>query len=164
MTPEEFRQAGHQLIDWIAEYRQDIENKPVRAQVKPGDVRDSYREDAIEETMPFDRLLSALDTRVVPGVTQVQSPMHFGWFPSNASLASVLGDIASSGMGTLGISWESCPSLTEVEEVTVNWMRELVGLSDAWQGTIHDTASTACLTALLAARERAGVPPGQVRV
>ena len=156
MTPEEFREAGHQLIDWIADYRQDIENKPVRAQVGPGDVRASFNEDAIEETMPFDRLLSALDARVVPGVTQVQSPMHFGWFPSNASLASVLGDIASSGMGTLGISWESCPSLTEVEEVTVNWMRELVGLSDAWQGTIHDTASTACLTALLAARERAG--------
>ena len=82
--------------------------------------------------------------------------MHFGWFPSNASLASVLGDIASSGIGGLGISWESCPSLTEVEEVTVDWMRQLVGLSDQWLGTIHDTASTACLTALLAARERAG--------
>jgi aromatic-L-amino-acid decarboxylase len=95
-----------------------------------------------------------MESIVVPGVTQVQHPMHFGWFPSNASLASVLGDIASSGLGTLGISWESCPALTEVEEVVCEWMRQLVGLSEQWQGTIHDTASTATLTALLVARER----------
>lgn len=100
-------------------------------------------------------LLDDLDRIVVPGVTQVQHPMHFGWFPSNASLASVLGDVASSGLGGLGISWESCPALTEVEEVACDWMRQLTGLSDAWSGTIHDTASTACLVALLAARERA---------
>jgi aromatic-L-amino-acid decarboxylase len=81
--------------------------------------------------------------------------MHFGWFPSNASLASVLGDVASSGMGTLGISWESCPSLTEVEEVLSDWLRQLTGLSDAWSGTIHDTASTACVVAMILARERA---------
>ncbi len=81
--------------------------------------------------------------------------MHFGWFPSNASLASVLGDIASGGLGNLGISWESSPALTEVEEVMCDWMRQLVGLSDRWHGTIHDTASTTCLVALLVARERA---------
>ena len=80
--------------------------------------------------------------------------MHYGWFPSNASLASTLGDIASSGLGTLGISWESCPALTEVEEVVCDWMRQLMGLSGQWEGCIQDTASTACLTALLIARER----------
>ena len=79
----------------------------------------------------------------------------FGWFPSNASLASVLGDIASSGMGTLGISWESCPALTEVEEVVCDWLRQLTGLSDNWHGTIHDTASTAGVTAMILAREQA---------
>jgi aromatic-L-amino-acid decarboxylase len=81
--------------------------------------------------------------------------MHYGWFPANASLASVLGDIASSGLGTLGISWESCPALTEVEEVVCDWMRQLTGLSDSWEGCIQDTASTSCLTSLLLARERA---------
>jgi aromatic-L-amino-acid decarboxylase len=81
--------------------------------------------------------------------------MHFGWFPSNASLASTLGDIASSGLGTLGISWESCPAATELEEVVCDWMRQLTGLSDNWRGCIQDTASTTCLTALLLARERA---------
>ena len=140
MTPEEFRRAGHELIDWIADYRQRVESLPVRAQVAPGDVR---------ELMPDSPPV------VVPGVTQVQHPMHFGWFPSNASLSAVLGDVACAGLGTLGISWESCPALTEVEEAACDWMRQLAGLSEEWQGTIHDTASTACLTAMLAARERA---------
>jgi aromatic-L-amino-acid decarboxylase len=85
----------------------------------------------------------------------VQHPMHYGWFPSNASLASVLGDLASSGLGGLGISWESCPALTEVEEVVCEWLRQLTGISDRWTGTITDTASTGTLTAVLAARERA---------
>ncbi len=156
MTPEAFRQTGHQLIDWIADYRASMERRPVRAQVEPGQVRDKLPQDPPEHSDEFDQVLSDLEKIVVPGITQVQSPMYFGWFPSNASLASVLGDIASSGLGTLGISWESCPALTEVEEVTVDWMRQLVGLSEHWSGTIHDTASTACLTALIAARERAG--------
>ena len=156
MTPEEFRKAGHELIDWIADYRNSIDAQPVRAQVAPGQVRDSLPNHPPKEPCAFSELMGDLAEKVLPGITQVQSPMHYGWFPSNASLASVLGDIASSGLGTLGISWESCPSLTEVEEVTVDWMRQLVGLSEQWQGTIHDTASTACFTALLAAREKAG--------
>ncbi len=155
MTPEEFRRAGHELIDWIADYRQRLEQLPVRAQVEPGQVHDSLPPHPPEAAEPFQAVLRDLDQLIVPGVTQVQHPMHFGWFPSNASLASVLGDITSSGMGTLGISWESCPALTEVEEVVCDWLRQLVGLGDAWSGTIHDTASTACVAAMVLARERA---------
>ena len=155
MTPDEFRKAGHELIDWIADYRQQIPDMPVRAQVQPGDVRRSLPVQAPAKAEAFEDLMADLQRIIVPGVTQVQHPMHYGWFPSNASLASVLGDIASSGMGTLGISWESCPSLTEVEEVVCDWMRQLTGLSDQWRGTIHDTASTACVTAMILARERA---------
>ena len=155
MTPEEFRVAGHQLIDWIADYRQQIPDLPVRAQVAPGDVRSALPAQPPTNPEDFSQLLKDLENTVVPGVTQVQHPMHFGWFPSNASLASVLGDIASSGMGTLGISWESCPALTEVEEVVCDWLRQLTGLSENWHGTIHDTASTACVTAMILARERA---------
>ncbi len=155
MTPEEFRVAGHQLIDWIADLRAGIEGRPVLAQVDPGQIRAAFDPDPPTAIQPFLGLLDDLDRIVVPGVTQVQHPMHFGWFPSNAALSSVLGDLASSGIGSLGISWESSPSLTEVEEVTCDWMRRLVGLSDAWEGTIHDTASTACLVAMLVARERA---------
>ena len=155
MTPDEFRQAGHSLIDWIADYREKIPELPVRAQVEPGDIRRALPSHPPQERDTFSAVLADLEQVIVPGVTQVQHPMHFGWFPSNASLASVLGDIASSGMGTLGISWESCPALTEVEEVVCDWMRQLTGLSDQWQGTIHDTASTACVTAMILARERA---------
>jgi aromatic-L-amino-acid decarboxylase len=143
------------LIDWIADYRQRIASLPVRADVKPGDVRRSLPVNPPAQPESFAQVMADLDEKVVPGVTQVQHPMHFGWFPSNASLASVLGDIASSGMGTLGISWESCPALTEVEEVVCDWLRQLTGLSENWHGTIHDTASTACVTALILARERA---------
>jgi aromatic-L-amino-acid decarboxylase len=155
MTPEQFRAAGHRLIDWITDYRSQIENMPVRAQVRPGDVKNRLPEDYPQQPSTLDQVISDLENIVVPGVTQVQHPMHFGWFPSNASLASVLGDITSSGLGTLGISWESCPALTEVEEVVCDWLRQLTGLSEQWEGTIHDTASTACLTALLIAREKA---------
>lgn len=155
MTPEEFRKAGHELIDWIADYRTRIPELPVKAQVAPGDVRNALPKEPPTSTEAFNAVMSDLDKLVVPGVTQVQHPMHFGWFPSNASLASVLGDIASSGMGTLGISWESCPALTEVEQVVCDWLRQLTGLSEQWHGTIHDTASTACVTAMILARERA---------
>jgi aromatic-L-amino-acid decarboxylase len=155
MTPEEFRQAGHALIDWIADYRSDLEQRPVRAQVKPGEVRASFAADPPQAPRSAQQVLAELEAKIVPGITQVQHPMHFGWFPSNASLASTLGDIASSGLATLGISWESCPAATELETVVCDWMRQLTGLSDNWQGCIQDTASTACLTALLLARERA---------
>ncbi|MDH3679989.1 MAG: pyridoxal-dependent decarboxylase [Acidimicrobiia bacterium] len=155
MTPEEFRSAGHDLIDWIADYRRELESRPVRAQVAPGDVARAFPAEPPDDVATIQELLADLDRVVVPGMTLVQHPMHFGWFPSNASLASVLGDLASSGLGGLGISWESCPALTEVEEVVCDWLRRLTGLSDGWSGTIHDTASTACLVALLAGRERA---------
>lgn len=155
MTPEEFRVAGHQLIDWIADYRTSVEGRPVKAQIEPGDVRRALPSTPPTGTEGIEAILGDLTEIVVPGTFMAQHPMHFGWFPSNAALSSVLGDMASSGLGGLGISWESCPSLTEVEEVVCDWMRQLTGLSDAWSGAINDTASTSTLTGLLIAREQA---------
>lgn len=155
MTPEEFRIAGHSLIDWIADHRSHIANLPVAATVKPGEVSAALPLNAPEHPEPLEALLVDLERVVVPGITQTQSPNYFGWFPSNAALASVLGDVASSGLAALGITWASAPALTEVEEVVTEWLRELTGLPAGWGGAIHDTASTACLVALLAARERA---------
>jgi aromatic-L-amino-acid decarboxylase len=155
MGPEEFRAAGHELIDWIADYRARIPQLPVQAQVAPGEVAAQLPVWAPEQAEPFGQVLADLGQIVVPGVTQVQHPRHFGWFPSNASLASVLGDLATSGLGALGITWQSAPALTEVEEVVVEWLRELTGLPPAFTGVIQDTASSSCLVALLAARERA---------
>ena len=155
MGPEEFRAAGHELIDWIADYRARIPQLPVQAQVGPGEVAGKLPGRAPEEAEPFSRVLADLEGVVVPGLTQVQHPRYFGWFPSNASLSSVLGDLAASGLGALGITWQSAPALTEVEEVVVEWLRELTALPESWKGVIQDTASSGCLVALLAARERA---------
>jgi aromatic-L-amino-acid decarboxylase len=155
MTPEEFRAAAHELVDWIADFRGRVPDLPVQTAVRPGDVRRALPSSPPEGTEPLSSLLKDLDRVVVPGLTHIQHPRYFGWFPSNASLASVLGDFASSGLGALGISWQSAPALTEVEEVCCDWMRQLAGLTDDWAGTIHDTASTACLVALLCAREQA---------
>jgi aromatic-L-amino-acid/L-tryptophan decarboxylase len=155
MGPEEFRAAGHELIDWIADYRARIPQLPVQAQVSPGEVAGKLPGQAPEEAEPFGRVLSDLEGVVVPGVTQVQHPHYFGWFPANASLSSVLGDLAASGLGALGITWQSAPALTEVEQVVVEWLRELTALPESWRGVIQDTASSGSLVALLAARERA---------
>lgn len=155
MTPEEFRAAGHALVDWIADHRSRIPDLPVQSSVAPGQVAAGLADRAPDAAEPFADLLHDLDTVIVPGITQTQHPRFFGWFPSNAALASVLGDLASSGLGALGITWQSAPALTEVEEVVTGWLRELTGLPPQWRGAIHDTASTACLVALLAARERA---------
>jgi aromatic-L-amino-acid decarboxylase len=155
MTPEEFRVAGHRLIDWIADHRASVEERRVRADVSPGEIRSAFPVEVPVDRADIDTMLDELRRLVLPGVTEVQHPMHFGWFPANATMSSVLGDIASSGLATLGISWESCPSLTEVEEVMAGWLGRLCGLSDRWRGSIHDTASTAVLVSLLVARERA---------
>jgi aromatic-L-amino-acid decarboxylase len=154
MTPEEFREAGHALVDWIADHRARVPELPVRATVAPGEVAGQLPRTAPVETDSIEQILADLDRIVVPGITQTQHPRFAGWFPANASLASVLGDVASGGLGALGISWQSAPALTEVEEVVCDWLRQLTGLGDGWHGAIHDTASTACLVALLAARER----------
>jgi aromatic-L-amino-acid decarboxylase len=155
MDPEEFRSAAHELVDWIADFRTRLPDLPVQTSAGPGDVRRALPASPPDGREPLANLLSDLEQVVVPGLTHIQHPRYFGWFPANASLASVLGDIASSGIGALGISWQSAPALTEVEEVVCDWMRQLAGLPDEWKGTIHDTASVACLVALLCAREHA---------
>lgn len=155
MTPEEFRAAAHTLVDWVADHRARVPQLPVESRVAPGEVRAGMPQRAPAQPQPLDVLLAALETVVVPGITQTQSPAFFGWFPSNASLASVLGDVASSGLGALGITWQSAPALTEVEQVVTEWLRDLSGLDPQWKGAIQDTASTGTLVAMLAARERA---------
>ncbi|MCC7243555.1 MAG: aminotransferase class V-fold PLP-dependent enzyme [Acidobacteria bacterium] len=155
MTPDQFRRFGHEVVDWIADYRARVEARPVMAPVEPGAIKALLPASPPDDPEPFDAVLADLDRVVLPGLTHWQHPRFFGYFPCNGTLASVLGDYVSTGLGVLGLAWQSSPALSELEEVTTGWLRQMVGLSDAWQGVIQDTASTSTLIALLCARERA---------
>lgn len=155
MTPEEFRRHGHELIDWVADYRSSLEARPVMAASQPGDVKALLPAEPPAVAEPFDRVFEDLERVILPGLTLWQHPRFFGYFPSNSPLSSVLGDFLSTGLGVLGLSWQSSPALTELEEVVTDWARQMAGLSDRWSGVIQDTASTCTLLALLCARERA---------
>jgi aromatic-L-amino-acid decarboxylase len=154
MTPDEFRKAGHRLIDWIADYRANIADFNVMARTEPGEIRAQLPSSAPDAPESFDAILGDLEKIILPGLSHWQSPNFFGYFPSNGLLSSVLGDYASTGLGVLGLSWQSSPALTELEEVATDWMRQMVGLSPAWSGVIQDTASTCTLIALICAREK----------
>ena len=155
MTSEEFRKAGYRVIDWIADYRAGVESRPVMAKTAPGEIKAMLPASPPQQAESFDAILHDLDRIVIPGITTWQHPRFFGYFPSNALLSSVLGDYVSTGLGVIGLAWQSSPALTEVEEVVTDWMRQMLGLSDAWSGVLNDTASTSTLVALLCARERA---------
>ena len=154
MDADEFRRIGHQLIDFIADYREDIESRPVKSRARPGEIRAAFPASPPERGGEIGRVVELLEQKVMPGITHWNHPRFFAYFPSNTSYASILGDIASSGIGAQGMSWETSPAATEVEEVMMEWLRTMVGLSPAWTGVIHDTASTATLCALLCAREK----------
>lgn len=154
MTPEEFRTYGHAVVDWIADYRARLEVLPVMAKTQPGEVRALLPESPPDSPESFDSILGDVDRIILPGLSIWQHPRFFGYFPANSSLASVLGDFLSTGLGVLGLAWQSSPALTEIEEVTTDWLRQMVNLSASWSGVIQDTASTSTLVALLCARER----------
>jgi aromatic-L-amino-acid/L-tryptophan decarboxylase len=155
MNADEFRRLGHALVDWIAAYREEIEARPVMSRVKPGEIRSKLPRTPPEHGGGADELVALLDRDVMPGITHWNHPAFFAYFPSNTSYASVLADLACAGLGAQGMSWQTSPAATEVEEVVMDWLRQMLGLSDAWRGVIQDTASTATLGALLCARERA---------
>ena len=156
MNVEEFRRFGHELIDWIADHRQKVQagELPVMARAAPGALRAELPGAAPEAPEPFDAIVSDLTRLIVPACSHFQDPRFFGYFPSNSSLASVLGDYVSTGLAQLGLNWQASPALTELEEVTTDWLRQMLGLSSAWSGVIQDTASTTTLVALISARER----------
>jgi aromatic-L-amino-acid decarboxylase len=155
MEIDEFRRVGYQLIDLIADYRRTISDRPVWPNVQPGVIRAALPQQAPQQGEAADDVLAELLPVIMPHLANWQHPRFFGYFPANAALASVLGDLLSSGLGQLGLNWQSSPPLTEIEELTTDWMRQLLGLSDHWHGVIQDSASTSSLVALLCARERA---------
>jgi aromatic-L-amino-acid decarboxylase len=162
MTPDQFRRWGHETVEWVARYMERVEDLPVLATVEPGDIRSRLPAAAPESPEPFERLLADLDDVVLPGITHWQSPTWFAYFPANASGPAILGDLVSSGLGVQGMLWSTSPACTEVETHVLDWLVDLMGLPDRYLstgsggGVIQDTASSAALCAIVAARERAG--------
>jgi len=155
MDAATFRKLGHELIEWVADYRERVETLPVMSPVKPGEIRARFPSEPPRVGGQLAAALKRLDEDVVSGITHWNHPSFFAYFPGNTSYASILADIVASGIGAQGMSWQTSPAATEVEEVMMDWLRQMVGLSDAWTGVVHDTASTATLCALLCAREKA---------
>lgn len=158
MDVEEFRRLGHQLVDEIAAYRRRLAEEPdrlpVMSQAIPGQIRAAFPVEPPEQGGGLAAALPQIGELLLPGITHWNHPSFFAYFPSNTSLASVLGDLVCAGLGAQGMSWQTSPAATELEEVVVGWLRLLLGLPSTFSGVVHDTASTATLCALLCARER----------
>ncbi|HEY1679926.1 MAG TPA: pyridoxal-dependent decarboxylase [Candidatus Sulfotelmatobacter sp.] len=161
MTPDEFRRYGHALVDWIADYQSRVESFPVLSQVRPGEIRAALPEEPPKQGEAFEAIMNDVNRVILPGITHWQSPNFFAYFPSNASGPSILGDLLSSGLDVQGMLWSTSPACTELETHMMDWLVGMLGLPEKFKssstggGVIQDTASSAALCALLAARERA---------
>jgi aromatic-L-amino-acid decarboxylase len=155
MKNEDFRRAGHQFVDWIADYFENVEKYPICSRVEPGDIR------ALVPAVPpargeaMEAIFRDFETLLLPGITHWQHPGWFAYFPANNSPASVLGELLTAGLGAQCMVWQTSPAAAELEEVVLDWLRQMIGLPAGFSGVIQDTASTATLCALLTARERA---------
>jgi aromatic-L-amino-acid decarboxylase len=160
MSPEEFRLHGHRLVDWVADYWATLDDRRVLPAVEPGDIRSRLPEHPPQRSEPFERVLDDLDDLVMDGLTHWQAPGWFAYFPANASLPSVLGELAAAGLGQQGMLWATSPAATEVEMVVLDWLVELLGLPEAWRstgpggGVMQMSASDSTHTALVVAREQ----------
>ncbi|MCH2126005.1 MAG: pyridoxal-dependent decarboxylase [Pirellulaceae bacterium] len=162
MTPDEFRNYGHKVVERVARYLEDVESFPVQSQVQPGWVRGQLPSAAPDEPEPFDQILADVDRIIVPGLTHWQSPNFFAFFPANHSGPSILAELMTAGFGVQGMMWATSPACTELESHVLDWLVDMLALPMDFKstslggGVIQDSASSSALCALLAARERAG--------
>lgn len=154
MPPEEFQRAGHKVIEWATEYLKHIEKYPVCSDVAPGDIRRMLPQAPPQQGEPMDRILSDVDRVIMPGMTHWNHPRFFAYFTTSASGPGVLADIFSSMFGINGMLWQTSPSATELEQVTLGWLRQMIGLPEPFWGIMYDTASVSTFHALAAAREQ----------
>lgn len=160
MQPDEFRAAGHALVDWVADHLEGLRDRPVTPAVDPGEVRSSLAPEPPSRGEPFAHLLDDLDL-LVPGLVEWQHPRWFAYFPTGASAPSILAEFAAAALGQQGMLWATSPATTELELHVLDWLVGLLGLPDGWRsdgaggGVLQHSASDATLTALVAARVRA---------
>ena len=155
MTNDDFRRHGHELVDWIADYLAHSEKYPVLAQVKPGDITHALPDRAPEEPEPFSAIMADFERILLPGITHWNSPNFFAYFAITGSAPGVLADFLSAALNQQAMLWRTSPAATELEAVSLGWLRRLIGLPDTFEGVIYDTASTATMHAMVAARETA---------
>jgi aromatic-L-amino-acid decarboxylase len=153
MDPATFRKHGHELVDWIAEYLEHPEKYPALSRVRPGDIVAALPTSAPEEGEPFEAIMADFEQVLVPGLTHWNHPGFLAYFPITGSAPGVLADFLSAALNQQAMLWRTSPAATELEEVTLGWLRRLIGLPDTFEGVIYDTASIATMHALVAARE-----------
>ena len=155
-SSDEFRAAGHRLIDWVADYLDGVDRYPVLPHVQPGDIAKQFP-DAPRGERSYDDLADAFESQIVPGVTHWNHPAFFAYFANTGSQAGILAELLTAALNGNGMIWKSSPSLTELETVTLEWLRESLGLPPGLFGIINDTASINSFLALAAAREALGL-------
>src|SRR5262245_38597699 len=153
MRPDEFRGYGHRVVDWIADYLAHPERYPVLSQNQPGDVKNALPSKAPQAGETMEAMLADLDRVIVPGVTHWNHPGFFAYFAISGSAPGILGEMFSAAFNVNAMLWRTSPSATELEEVTIDWLRQMLGLSNQFGGVIYDTASISSLCAIAAARE-----------
>src|SRR5688500_11126699 len=153
MDPEAFRKEAHRIADWIADYFAAPDRYPVLSRARPGDVLNALPTDAPETCESFDAIFADFERIVMPGITHWNHPGFFGYFAISGSAPGVLAEFLSAALNVQAMLWRTSPAATELEEVTLGWLRRLVLLPDAFEGVIYDTASISTLHALAAARE-----------
>ena len=156
MDHETFRQHGHAMVDWLADYFRDLEQRRVVPEVRPGEIRAALPRAAPELGEPFETIFADFERQILPGMTHWGHPGWFAYFPSNGSPPSLLAEILATGLGAQCMSWITSPAATELEQVVMAWLRDLLGLPTAFTGVIQDTASSSTLVACLTARDRMG--------
>ncbi len=161
MHPEEFRRHAHTLVDWMADYMEHVGELPITPDVRPRDILQKLPSAAPAEGESFDTLFRDFTRLVVPGITHWNHPGWFAYFPGNNSPPSVLAEMLTATLGAQCMSWATSPAATELEQVTMAWLAQMIGLPPSYTGVIQDTASTATLVALLSARERAAAVSGK---
>jgi aromatic-L-amino-acid decarboxylase len=154
MTPDEFRKHAHELVEWMAAYLENVEKYPVKSQVKPGEIFKKIPGEPPLKPEPFSAFVKDFEEIIMPGITHWQSPDFFAYFPANTSPPSILAEMITATLGAQCMNWETSPAAAELEEKMMNWLREMIGLPDYFEGVIQDSASTATLAAILTAREK----------
>jgi aromatic-L-amino-acid decarboxylase len=156
-TSDDFRAAGHKLIDWIADYLDNVDKHDVLSRVQPGDIAARFPATPSEIGRPYDALLADFESKILPGVTHWNHPAFFAYFSITGSQGGILADLLSTALNANGMLWKTSPALTELEQVTLEWLRESFGLPPGLFGIINDTASINSFLALAAARESLGL-------